>query len=77
MWSLLLTTYQDGLVFHAAEVAPRAAVQRQSTNLRFDQFFAGNEEPAAPVKSAPGPAAPGKGEEDVAQFNAGLKGLKG
>jgi hypothetical protein len=48
-------------------------VQRQSTRLRFDQFFAGNEggEPAPPPPSAAAPV------DDIAQFTDWLKGLKG
>jgi len=55
-------------------------VQRQSTKLRFDQFFAGSEDGGA-AGSDSGAAAPtpppGRGEEDIAQFNTWLKGLKG
>jgi len=68
-------------VFHgesgAAPAAP--AVLRQSTKLRFDQFFAGAEEPPSSSASStvPVPPAPGKSAEDVAQFSDWLKGLKG
>ncbi|MBM3907877.1 MAG: hypothetical protein FJ363_07350 [Gemmatimonadetes bacterium] len=59
------------------ETPQRAAgVQRQSTRLRFDQFFSGGEggEPPAPSPSPASQAAPA---EDVAQFTDWLKGLKG
>jgi hypothetical protein len=68
-------------VFHedSATARPAPAVQRQSTKLRFDQFFAGAEEPSGPSSSSTVPlhSAPGKGEEDIAQFNDWLKSLKG
>lgn len=63
-------------VFRSDEAQHASGVQRQSTRLRFDQFFAGaNDASAAPAPS-PTPA-PGKGEDDVAQFSDWLKGLKG
>lgn len=54
---------------------PKPGVQRQSTKLRFDQFFAGVDE--SPAQSAASAPIPGKSEEDIAQFNDWLKGLKG
>lgn len=62
-------------VFKGDAAARPAAVQRQSTKLRFDQFFAGTDDGA--VAPPPEPAAPGKGPDDIAQFNDWLKGLKG
>lgn len=66
-------------VFHdeggTARTAP--AVERQSTKLRFDQFFAGAEDASTPSSTPSQPAAPGRGEEDIAQFSDWLKGLKG
>lgn len=71
-------------VFHGDGGAsrPAPAVQRQSTNLRFDQFFAGADDAPSPTgasssSGAPLLPAPGQGEEDIAQFNVWLKGLKG
>ncbi len=52
------------------------AVQRQSTKLRFDQFFAGVDE-GVPSSGQPAPGVPGRGAEDIAQFSDWLKGLKG
>jgi hypothetical protein len=62
-------------VFRDESAARPPAVTRQSTRLRFDQFFAGSEggEPAAPPPPST-PAAPG---DDIAQFTDWLKGLKG
>jgi tetratricopeptide (TPR) repeat protein len=60
--------------------AKQQAVERQSTKLRFDQFFAGTGDASAspaPSYDTSQSAAPGKSEEDVAQFNTWLKGLKG
>ncbi len=54
----------------------QTAVQRQSSRLRFDQFFPGSEgeasaPPPPPSSSPTGPA------DDIAQFTDWLKGLKG
>jgi len=57
--------------------APAPAVQRQSTKLRFDQFFAGVDDAAPSSQGQPLQSAPGKGAEDIAQFSDWLKGLKG
>ncbi|MDQ8155780.1 MAG: hypothetical protein P3B98_14100, partial [Gemmatimonadota bacterium] len=54
-----------------------SGVQRQSTKLRFDQFFAAAEDSSSAAPSTPTAPAPGRGEEDIAQFNDWLKGLKG
>jgi hypothetical protein len=63
-------------VFGSDGPARPSVVQRQSSTLRFDQFFSGAEggesAPAAPPPSAP-PAA----GDDIAQFSDWLKGLKG
>ncbi len=71
-------------VFHGDGGAsrPAPAVQRQSTKLRFDQFFAGADDAPSPTGAlgstgAPPLPAPGQGDEDIAQFNVWLKGLKG
>jgi hypothetical protein len=68
---------------------PRSTqVQRRSTKLRFDQFFAGADEPPAAEASSetpapgtevpPSPAASGEPTTDEnAQFSDWLKGLKG
>lgn len=55
---------------------PAPAVDRQSTKLRFDQFFSSGAGDST-SSSTPPPAAPGRGEEDIAQFSDWLKGLKG
>ncbi len=64
-----------------ADAAPARpmGVERQSTKLRFDQFFAGvDDAPASPSgHAAPATPALGQGEDDVAQFSDWLKGLKG
>ena len=59
--------------------APRPAVQRQSTKLRFDQFFSEVDPSASSASTVPAPVpqASGTGEDDIAQFNTWLKGLKG
>ncbi|MBI2407236.1 MAG: tetratricopeptide repeat protein [Gemmatimonadetes bacterium] len=62
-------------VFKGDESGSPLGVQRQSTRLRFDQFFSGAEGgESAPVAPPPTPAAPG---DDIAQFTDWLKGLKG
>jgi len=62
-------------VFGDETSRPAPQVLRQSTKLRFDQFFSeGGEGQAAP--SAP-PPEPGKGPDDIAQFSDWLQGLKG
>lgn len=70
----------DSVFKGGEESAPKpAAVQRQSTKLRFDQFFAGTDANGVPGDAPhadPAPA-PGKSEEDIAQFTDWLKGLKG
>ena len=63
-------------VFGDETARPAPQVLRQSTKLRFDQFFSesGSAESAPPAPSAP---EPGKGPDDIAQFSDWLKGLKG
>ena len=63
-------------VFGDDTARPAQQVLRQSTKLRFDQFFSesGSAESAPPAPSAP---EPGKGPDDIAQFCDWLKGLKG
>jgi hypothetical protein len=53
-----------------------AGVQRQSSRLRFDQFFSGTEGGAAPPTPPPSSAPPAPAD-DIAQFTDWLKGLKG
>ncbi|MBW7934858.1 MAG: hypothetical protein H3C62_14865, partial [Gemmatimonadaceae bacterium] len=62
-------------VFKDEDAALRqAGVQRQSSRLRFDQFFPGSEGGEAPTAPpAPSPDAP---SDDIAQFTDWLKGLK-
>ena len=63
-------------VFGDDSARPAPQVLRQSTKLRFDQFFSetGGSQSSTPVVPAP---EPGKGPEDIAQFSDWLKGLKG
>jgi tetratricopeptide (TPR) repeat protein len=55
---------------------PAPQVLRQSTKLRFDQFFS-ESGGADSAPSAPPATEPGKGPDDIAQFSDWLKGLKG
>ena len=62
-------------VFGSDGPARPSMVQRQSSTLRFDQFFSGAEgRESAPA--APPPSAPPAGGDDIEQFNSWLKGLK-
>lgn len=63
-------------VFGSDGPARPSIVQRQSSTLRFDQFFSGAEGGES-APSAPPPSAPPGGGDDVAQFSDWLKGLKG
>ena len=66
-------------VFGSDGPARPSIVQRQSSTLRFDQFFSGAEggESAPSAPSAPPPSTPPAGGDDIAQFSDWLKGLKG
>ncbi len=64
----------DSVFGSDATSAPPSMVQRQSTRLRFDQFFPGTEGESA---AAPPPSASPVAGDDVAQFSDWLKGLKG
>jgi hypothetical protein len=61
-------------VFKGDESGSPLGVQRQSSRLRFDQFFSGTEGGESQPVAPPTPAAP---VDDVAQFTDWLKGLKG
>jgi len=63
-------------VFGSDGPARPSMVQRQSSTLRFDQFFSGAEGGES-APAAPPPSAPPAGGDDVAQFSDWLKGLKG
>lgn len=63
-------------VFGGEASARPSVVHRQSSTLRFDQFFSGAEgSESAPV--APPPSASPASGDDIAQFSDWLKGLKG
>ncbi len=63
-------------VFGSDGPARPSTVQRQSSTLRFDQFFSGAEGGEA-APAAPPPNAPPASGDDIAQFSDWLKGLKG
>ena len=65
----------DSVFKDAPGAARQTGVQRQSTRLRFDQFFSGADGESAPAPPpSTTPAAP---TDDIAQFTDWLKGLKG
>lgn len=63
-------------VFGSDGPARPSMVQRQSSTLRFDQFFSGAEG-GAPAPAAPPPSQTPAAGDDIAQFSDWLKGLKG
>lgn len=63
-------------VFGSDGPARPSMVQRQSSTLRFDQFFSGAEGGES-APAAPPPSATPAGGDDIAQFSDWLKGLKG
>ncbi|MBI5601506.1 MAG: tetratricopeptide repeat protein [Gemmatimonadetes bacterium] len=63
-------------VFGSDAHARPSVVQRQSSTLRFDQFFSGAEGGAS-APAAPPPIATPAADDDIAQFSDWLKGLKG
>jgi tetratricopeptide (TPR) repeat protein len=63
-------------VFGSDGPARPSVVQRQSSTLRFDQFFSGAESGESAPAAPPPSATPAAGD-DVAQFSDWLKGLKG
>lgn len=63
-------------VFGSDGPARPSMVQRQSSTLRFDQFFSGAEGGES-APATPPPSASPAGGDDVAQFSDWLKGLKG
>lgn len=63
-------------VFGSDGPARPSMVQRQSSTLRFDQFFSGAEGGESAAAAPPTTASPAAGD-DIAQFSDWLKGLKG
>lgn len=63
-------------VFGSDGPARPSMVQRQSSTLRFDQFFSGAEGGESAPAVPPPSATPAAGD-DIAQFSDWLKGLKG
>lgn len=63
-------------VFGSDAAARPSVVQRQSSTLRFDQFFSGAEGGESAPSAPPPNATPATGD-DIAQFSNWLKGLKG
>ncbi len=63
-------------VFGSDAQARPSVVQRQSSTLRFDQFFSGAEGGESAPAAPPPNATPASGD-DIAQFSNWLKGLKG